>query len=263
MIVVKIGGSEAIDLREIGRDIHNLEEECVVVHGGAQEVDRFSSLLGHSPEYVTSVSGYRSRSTPREVQEILEMVLCGRVNKKLVRTFIEQGVNAVGLSGIDAGLIQASRKVIKIMKNGKRVVVRDDYTGKIERADASLLTLLLRNSYVPVISPVGIGLNGESLNIDADRAAATIASALHAETLIFLSDVEGVLSDINNPKTLIPQIGKEEVASYIQCTNGGMRKKLLGAEEAMRGKVDRVIIADGRIKNPLMRALDGNGTTFL
>jgi acetylglutamate/LysW-gamma-L-alpha-aminoadipate kinase len=171
------------------------------------------------------------------------------------------GVNAFGLCGLDGRLLQATRKdSIQSIENGKRKIIRDDYTGKIEMVNRELLQMLLNAGYLPVIAPVAVSEKGEALNVDADRAAAMVASALQAETLILLTAVPGLMKNFPDESTLIRQLPQSGLAVASEAAQGRMKKKVLGAEEALKGGVRRVVIADGRIQNPISNALAGNGT---
>jgi acetylglutamate/LysW-gamma-L-alpha-aminoadipate kinase len=173
------------------------------------------------------------------------------------------GVNAFGLSGLDGRLMQAVRKdSIQSVENGKRKMIRDDYTGKVEGVDAGLLNLLLDGGYLPVVAPMAVSQRGEALNIDADRAAASIASALQAETLVLLTAVPGLMKNFPDESTVISQLSQGQLPMALEAAQGRMKKKVLGAEEALKGGVKRVIIADGRIQNPIVNALSGKGTTI-
>jgi acetylglutamate/LysW-gamma-L-alpha-aminoadipate kinase len=173
------------------------------------------------------------------------------------------GVNAFGLCGLDGKLIQAARKdSIQSIENGKRKIIRDDYTGKIEKVNSSLLHMLLNMGILPVIAPVAISEKGEALNVDADRAAATVASALKAESLILLTAVPGLMKNFPDKSTLIRLLSQGQLSDALEAAQGRMKKKVLGAEEALKGGVNRVIIADGRIQNPISNALSGNGTVI-
>jgi len=172
-------------------------------------------------------------------------------------------VKAFGLCGLDGRLLQAMRKdSIQSVENGKRKIIRDDYTGKIEAVNSDLLHLLLNANYLPVIAPVAVSENGEALNVDADRAAAMIASALRAETLILLTAVPGLMKNFPDESTLIRQLSQSQLAAASEAAQGRMKKKILGAEEALKGGVSRVVIADGRIEKPISSALYGSGTVI-
>ena len=173
------------------------------------------------------------------------------------------GINAFGLCGLDGRLMQATRKdSIQSVENGKRKIIRDDYTGKIGTVNCELLMLLLNAGYLPVIAPVAVSKKGEALNVDADRAAAMVASALKAETLILLTAVPGLMENFPDESTVIRQLPQSQLAAATEAAQGRMKKKVLSAQEALRGGVSRVIIADGRIQTPISKALAGMGTVI-
>ena len=192
------------------------------------------------------------------------MVAAGKLNKLLVERLQQLGVNALGLSGVDGRLLEGRRKsVLKIVENGKRKVLRGEWSGKIERVNVSLLTLLLESGYTPVVAPLAISYQGEAVNVDGDRAAAAIGVALGAEALVILSGVPGLLQDPDDEGTLIPAIEAGQVPEFLErYARGRMKRKLLGALEALEGGVGRVILADGRVKSPIRRALAGEGTVI-
>ncbi len=266
MIVVKIGGSDGINLDLIVDDIAALAQEgqqMVIIHGGSAETNRVAEALGHPPRFVTSVSGYTSRYTDRKTLEIFEMVYCGKINKGLVERLQRRGINAVGLSGLDGRIFEGPRKaVIKVIENGRRMVLRDDYTGKVERVNTHLLRLLLDNGYLPVLTPPAASYDGEAINVDGDRAAAAVASALGAEQLIILSNVPGLLRDYPDESSLIPHIPRSRVEAAMDFAQDRMKKKVLGAVEALDAGVGRVVFADGRVEQPIRRALAGQGTVI-
>jgi acetylglutamate/LysW-gamma-L-alpha-aminoadipate kinase len=264
--VVKLGGTEGVDFSAACSDAAELLKQgakLVFVHGGSAEASALGEALGAPPRFITSPSGYTSRYTDRKTLEIFAMAVKGKVNTMLVEQLQMMNVNAFGLSGLDGRLMQASRKdSIQSVENGKRKIIRDDYTGKVERVNAGLLKTLLDNGYLLVIAPMAVSPRGEALNIDADRAAASIASALQAETLIMLTAVPGLMKNFPDETTVIPQLAQSQLPMALEAAQGRMKKKILGAEEALKGGVRRVIIADGRIQNPIMKALSGNGTVI-
>jgi acetylglutamate/LysW-gamma-L-alpha-aminoadipate kinase len=266
MVVIKIGGGTDIDLDAVADDITELldaGQQAVVVHGGSETLDGVAEQLGHPPEFVQSPSGYSSRRTDRRTLEIFEMVYCGQVNKGLVERFQRRNVNAVGLSGLDGRLWEGPRKAtIRIVKNGKQMVLRDDYTGKVERVNVALLTALCRDGYLPVISPPAVSYDGEAINVDGDRAAAQTAVALEAEALVILSNVPGLLANFPDEASLIPEIAFADLEDFRDVAKQRMKKKVLGAAEALGGGVKRVVFADGRVERPVHRALAGHGTVI-
>ncbi len=266
MIVVKVGGSVGIDLPLVCADVATLVqagERLVLVHGGSHRTNVVAETLGHPPEFVTSLSGYTSRRTDRETLRIFEMVYCGEVNKGIVEMLQARGANAVGLSGLDGRLLEGRRKeAIKVIQDGKRRVIRDDYTGTVERVNIGLLNLLLDAGYLPVVTPPAISEASEAINVDGDRAAARIAAALGAEALVILSNVPGLLRDPSDELSLVHHIDPAHAEEFMVHAHGRMRIKVLGAMEALREGVGRVILGDGRIAEPVRRALAGAGTVI-
>jgi acetylglutamate/LysW-gamma-L-alpha-aminoadipate kinase len=266
VIVVKLGGTDGVDFSAICADAAKLliqGKKLVFVHGGSAEANALGESLGAPPKMITSPSGYTSRYTDRRTLEIFLMAVNGKINSLLTEQMQMLGVNAFGLCGLDGKLIQATRKdAIQSVENGKRKIIRDDYTGKIETINSELLCLLLNAGYLPVIAPVAVSENGEALNVDADRAAAMIASALRAESLILLTAVPGLMKNFPDESTLIRQLPQNQLSAASESATGRMKKKILGATEALKGGVHLVIIADGRIQNPISNALSGNGTVI-
>jgi len=266
MIVVKVGGSEGIDLDAVCADLATLVgagESLVLVHGGSHRTNVVAEQLGHPPQFVTSVSGFTSRRTDRQTLEIFEMVYCGEVNKGIVERLQAQGINAVGLSGIDGRLLEGKRKgAIKVVQNGRRRVIRDDLSGTVETVNVGLLHLLLENGYLPVVCPPAISYEGQAINVDGDRAAARIAAGLDADTLVILSNVPGLLREFPDESTLIERIDASRAMDSMDVAKGRMRIKVLGATEAIADGVGRVIFGDARIPTPIRAALLGQGTVI-
>lgn len=266
IIVVKLGGTEGVDFSAICNDAATLlkqGKQLVLIHGGSAEANALGDAVGTPAKMITSPSGYTSRYTDRKTLEIFLMAVNGKVNSLLTEQLQMLGVNAFGLCGLDGKLLQATRKdSIQSIENGKRKIIRDDYTGKIFAVNKELLSMLLSAEYVPVIAPVAVSEKGEALNVDADRAAAMVASALKAENLILLTAVPGLMKNYPDESTLIRQLPQSQLAAASEAAQGRMKKKVLGAQEALEGGVTRIIIADGRIQNPISNALEGNGTVI-
>lgn len=274
-LVVKAGGGKALDLPAIAGDVGALwrtGRPVVLVHGGAETTNEVAEQLGHPPRFVTSESGFSSRRTDRRTLEIFEMVYCGLLNKRWVELLQRQGVPATGLSGLDGRLFEGRRKDrLRIRHGGRRLVLRDDWTGTVEKVNADLLRLLLDGGYLPVLTPPGASFDGEAVNVDGDRAAAAVAAALGARTLVYLSGASGLLADFPDEDSLIRRfdVGRRALSGaapdagvepLMAAAEDRMKKKVLGAAEALRGGVDRVVFADGRVERPVQAALDGGGT---
>ena len=264
--VVKLGGTEGVDFSAICQDAASLisqGQRLVLVHGGSAEANALGEATGRPPRFVTSPSGYTSRYTDRPTLEVFAMAVNGKVNTFLVEQLQMLGVNALGLSGLDGRLMTARRKAaIRIIENGKQKMLRDDYTGQITQVNQTLLQTLLEAGLTPVIAPLAAGENGEALNVDADRAAAMIAGALKAETLLLLTAVPGLLRSFPDESTLIPTLPAGRLGEALAYAQGRMKKKVLGAQEALQAGAGRVIIADGRVGRPVSNALSGAGTTI-
>lgn len=267
LIVVKVGGGEGVDLDAVCGDVATLVRDgqsLVLVHGGSHLTNVVSEKLGVPPRFVTSVSGHTSRYTDQATLDIFTMVYAGQVNKRIVERLQKLGCNAVGLSGADGRLLTGPRKdAIKIIDDeGRRRMLRDDFTGRVERVNADLLRLLMDQGYTPVVCPPALSDAGELINVDGDRAAAAIAAALGAHTLIILSNVPGLLKAFPDPASLVERIPKDQIDEYMVYAEGRFKKKVLGATEALGQGVSRIVLADARVAEPIRMALSGKGTVI-
>ncbi len=267
MLVIKVGGSAGIDYDKLADDVAALVRDgvrCVLVHGGSSLTNEVATKLGHPPRMVTSVSGIESRYTDDKTLEIFEMVYCGAMNKQIVERFQRRGVNAVGLSGIDGRIFEGVVKgTLKIVENGKRKVLRGDRSGKIERVNTDLIERLLDGGYLPVLTPPAVSRDGEAMNVDGDRAAAMLGAALGADTVLFLSNVPGLLRDVDDETSVIRELRVGDLESAMRdVAKGRMKKKVMGAGEAIAAGVGRCVFGDARIDRPVRRALDGEGTVI-
>lgn len=266
MIVIKIGGAEGVGLDAICNDIAaqvQAGQPPVIVHGGSAMASELGEQLGHPPRFVTTASGHTSRYTDRRTLDIFLMATA-LLNRQLVAQLQALGVNAAGLSGLDGGLLQANRKaVLRIVENGKRKILRGDYTGKITAVRAAILHALLDIGITPVIAPVAISPAGEPLNVDGDRAAAEIAAALAAKQLLILTNVPGLLRNFPDEGSRIDQLPRAELGHALETlAQGRMKRKLIAAQEALAGGVPQVTLADGRVEHPISAALRGEGTVI-
>jgi [amino group carrier protein]-L-2-aminoadipate 6-kinase len=260
-LVVKIGGGAGVATASIVAEIAQYVAEgqrVVLLHGGSDLTNTLSEQLGHAIRMITSPSGMTSRYTDAETLRIFAMAVAGQINTELVASLQQQGVNAIGLAGVDGRLLVARRKAVvrSVTPEGRVQILRDDYTGQIEEVNAGLLAQLLDAGYTPVIAPLALSHEGERLNVDGDRAAAAVAAALHAESLVIMTNVRGLLADPQNPNTVISTIPAAALDEYMHYAKGRMRKKLLGAQEALRGGVTRVCIGS----ESLHAVVNGSGT---
>jgi acetylglutamate/LysW-gamma-L-alpha-aminoadipate kinase len=262
-IVVKIGGSNGVATANIVCEIAQCVadgQRIVVLHGGSDLTNTLSERLDHPVRMITSPGGMVSRYTDSETLSIYAMAVAGQINTDLVASLQRQGVNALGLAGVDGRLLLARRKsaIRSVTPDGRVQILRDDYTGQIEQVNDTLLRQLLDVGYTPVIAPLALSMDGERLNVDGDRAASAVAAALYADALIIMTNVPGLLANPEDQASVISSIPTDQLADYVQYAHGRMRKKLLGAQEALQNGVPRVCIGS----NSLLDVLDGAGTVI-
>jgi acetylglutamate/LysW-gamma-L-alpha-aminoadipate kinase len=239
--VIKAGGSAGVDRDAVADLVADVarSDEIVLVHGASAETDRLARALGHPQETVTSPSGHPSRRTDRRTLEIFAMAALGVENFLYVEKLQQRGVDAVGLSGLSGRLLVAKKKDIRSSKDGKTVLLRDDYTGRVEAVNLPLLTQFIGPGRVPVVAPLALSTENQALNVDGDRVAAAIAIAIDADALIILTSVPGLLRDPGDPATLVAETTLTEAEDLAQ---GRMKVKILAAREALEGGVDEVVI---------------------
>jgi [amino group carrier protein]-L-2-aminoadipate 6-kinase len=266
LIVVKVGGAAGVDAEAVSADVAALVaagHAVVLVHGTSAAADALAERVGVQVRHLVSPTGHTSRYTDPEMLDLYVAAAAGQVNKSLVAGLQKLGCNAIGLSGVDGRLLQARRKsAIRAVENGRQRVVRDDYTGQLEMANAGLLRMLLTAGYTPVIAPLALGAEGECLNVDGDRAAALVAAAVGASRLVILSNVRGLLAAYPDESTLVAHVGLTQLDGAEAMAQGRMKKKVLAAREALAGGVQEVILADSRCSQPVQSALLGQGTVF-
>lgn len=260
IIVVKYGGSAMIDenlKKSVIQDVTLLKLvgfKPIIVHGGGKEISKWVGKVGMASEFVNGL-----RKTDAETMEIAEMVL-GKVNKSLVQMVEELGVNAIGISGKDGGLLKVDKK----LSNGQDI----GFVGDIKEVNPKIIYDLLEKDFLPIICPIGLDDDYNTYNINADDAACAIAKAVEAEKLAFLTDIEGVYKDPNDKKTLISELKISDAKKLIAdgYIGGGMLPKLNNCIEAIENGVSRVHILDGRIAHCLLLELftnKGIGTAIL
>ena len=266
-VVVKIGGARAVDPEGVLADVAAVRDDgtdVVVVHGGSTAVDDTLERMGMDPEYVETPSGVVGRFTDAETMDVFTMAMAGRVNTDLVVGLRAEGVDAVGLSGVDGGLFTGARKsAVRVLEDGKKKIRRGDHSGRIESVDGDLLETLLAGGYTPVVSPPMLADEGVAVNTDADRAAAAVAAELGAR-LVSLTDVAGVYRDPDAPATVIDRVETPaEYEALTEAAEGFMERKVMAAEEALAGGASEVIVADANTDSPVRSALNGGGTHVL
>ena len=264
MITIKIGGSVVDNLHPSTiSDIKKIakQEGVVLVHGGGKEVTKVSEMLGKKQEFVVSPSGIKSRYTDKETAEIFTMVMSGKINKTIVRMLQKNGINAIGLSGVDGRIIQAERKkkLLIVNEKGRKQAIDGGYTGKITDVNATLVQLLLKEGYTPVISPIAISEESDFLNVDGDRAAAYVAGKIQSDKVLFLTNVDGLLID----EKLVKNLTLAEAKEIRPKIGFGMEKKILAATEALDMGVKEALIANGQKENPISSAIAHDNCTVI
>ncbi len=265
LLVVKMGGSILKEgaSNDLVADLKELlkENQVVLVHGGGVEVTEIARKLGKDQKFIISPEGFRSRYTDKETIEIYTMVMAGKINKHIVLALEAHGINAVGLSGLDAGILQAERKkrIIEVDTNGRKRVIDGGYTGKISAVNTDLLKLLLGKGYLPIVTPIALSEESEPLNVDGDRTAAIVAGALKADKLLLLTDVQGLMLKGER----IPKITASEVKEVLSSIGAGMSTKVHAGLEALDEGVSEVLVTAGTGKNPISSALKHDTGTVI
>ncbi|HEY4700017.1 MAG TPA: [LysW]-aminoadipate/[LysW]-glutamate kinase [Nitrososphaerales archaeon] len=265
LVVIKVGGSilgEGVDSSIID-DILEVSKnnKIILVHGGGRAVTDMANKLGKVQKFIVSPNGIRSRYTDLETVKIYTMVMTGTINKDIVVALQKIGIPAIGLSGVDGGIIRADRKkkLTVVDERGRKVVIDGGYTGKITKVDGCLITTLVNLKYIPVISPVALSEDFDYLNIDGDRTAAYVAGGVHADKVIFLTDVNGVIMN----KEVVNRMTSREADALRPKIGFGMEKKVLASLEALSMGVKASIISSGRINKPITSALNYDGCTVI
>ncbi len=279
-VVIKVGGARAVDPAGALSDVATLAKgepgqahdpesgagptDVVVTHGGSTAVDDTLERLGMEPEYVETPSGVVGRFTDADTMEVFEMVMPGLLNTEMVANLQSEGVDAVGLSGVDGKLLHGPRKsAVRVVEDGKKKIRRGDHSGSLKEVNADLLESLLADGYTPVVSPPMAGADdGEitPVNTDADRSAAAIAGELDG-TLILLTDVPGILEDPDDRDTLIRDVETPEDWERMEAAaEGFMGRKVMAIKEALEGGANEAVVADANLENPVLTALEGDGT---
>jgi acetylglutamate/LysW-gamma-L-alpha-aminoadipate kinase len=264
MIVIKIGGSVVDGLHPSAlADIKAVAEKdkLVFVHGGGKDVTATATKLGKEQKFIVSPGGVRSRYTDKETAEIYTMVMSGKINKAITGMLLRQGIKAVGIAGIDAGMLKAERKkkLLIINEKGRKMMIDGGYTGKINAVDPALVHNLVDNGYVPVVSPIALSEEYDFLNVDGDRAAAYVAGSVKADKVIFITNVNGLMLN----EKLVTAMTLEQAKAALPRIGFGMEKKVLACTEALEMGVKEAIIASGQVETPISAAIAHSNCTVI
>ena len=262
-MVIKVGGNAMLNpekntaiMETIIQDIvllHYVGIHPIVIHGGGPEINEKMEKMGKQPKFIGGL-----RVTDDDTLEIAMMVLVGNINTKMVSLINKHGGKGVGLSGVDSNLIMANKKKNqKVIVNGNEEDVDIGWVGETEIINPRLLRIMIENNYIPVISPIAVDKKGQMLNINADTVAGAIAAAIGAKKLVMMTDIIGVLRDINDKESRISKLKVSEIDELIdnEIISGGMIPKIKGAETAVKNGVESVHIINGSTPHSLLLEL--------
>ena len=262
MILVKVGGGASVNLEGIAFDLGGIREPVVVVHGANAARDELAERLGAPKRTVISESGVESVFTDTEALDVLTMAYAGLANKRFVGLCQRNGVNAIGLTGLDGALIRGRRnRGIRVAENGRRRLLHD-HSGKPVSANVELLKLLLDSGYTPLVTVPILDEDGRAINTENDEVTALLQRTLGAEVVVQLIEAPGLLSDPARPESLLSTLGRREIEARESESSGRFRRKLMALRKMMDSGCRRIVVGDGRLPHPLRSALSLEGTVI-
>ncbi|HMS66428.1 MAG TPA: [LysW]-aminoadipate kinase [Ignavibacteria bacterium] len=260
MIIVKIGGGKEINTEGIIKDLSKCGEKFIIIHGANYVRDELAVQLGKTKKTITSVSGYTSVFSDETAIDLMMMAYSGLKNKRIVELCQQNGINAVGLSGLDGKVISGKRNQgIRSKEDGKVKIVRD-FSGKPKEINSDLLNLLMDNGYTPVLCVPIIDENNFAINSENDDIVNVLQSALKAEKIIQMIEAPGFLDDKDDPDSLIKNLTKSELFEKEEKTEGRMKRKMHALRKLFEEGAAEVYISDGRTEHPFDDAVLGKGT---
>ena len=262
MIIVKIGGGNDINIAGIIEDLSGIDEQYLIVHGANALRDKLAEDLGQPKQVITSVKGYTSVYSDENLLNVMMMAYAGLRNKRIVEQCQQHGINAVGLTGLDGKIVQGRRnKGIRVYQGKKLKIVRD-FSGKPQTVNAPLLSLLLENGYVPVLTVPIIDEQNKAINTENDDVVRVLQKELKANLVINLIEAAGFLEDKDDSASLIRNIPASELEAREQQVEGRMKRKMLAVRKLFEHGATKIIISDGRSNHPVKDALAGKGTVI-
>ncbi len=260
MLLVKVGGGASINLAGIARDLASVDEPAIVVHGANACRDELADRLGQPTQTITSASGVSSVLTDQDALDVLTMAYAGLMNKRFVQLCQQQGVNAIGLTGIDGALVRGRRNVgIRVEENGKKRIVRD-HSGKPESINTSLLRLLIDAGYTPLLTVPILDEESRAVNTENDSVVALLQRTLESRRVIHLIEAPGLLEDRDDPTSVVGEMRFSELEARSHSTHGRLQRKLMAFAAMAASGCEEIVLADGRSEAPLSAALSGQGT---
>jgi len=262
MKIIKIGGGKDINLEGIVSDLSENEDRFIIVHGANALRDELAERLGRPKKVVTSVSGYSSVFSDEDALDVIMMAYSGLRNRRLVELCQRHGINAVGLSGLDGRLIQGRRNQGIRVKEGQKVRIIRDLSGKPRSINSGLLELLMSNDYVPVICIPIIDEQSCAVNSENDDIVSVLHETVRADTIIQLIGAPGFLDNPGDPDSILRYVSPAELAAREEQAEGRMKRKVHAIRKLFENGAARVIISDGRTEHPVKDALEGKGTVI-
>lgn len=262
MIILKIGGGKSLNIQAIIKDLAAIYEPVIIVHGANALRDELAEKLGYEKKIITSVKGYNSVYTDDKGIDIMMMAYSGLKNKRIVELCRQNGINAVGLTGLDGGVVAGKRNAgIRVKDSGKLKMIRDN-SGKPCGINTGLLNLLLSNGYTPVLTVPISDENGKAINSENDDVVALLQKEINADKIIQLIEEAGYLADKDSPESVIKNLTPKELQQIEEKSEGRMKRKIHALNKLFESGSPAVYIADGRIEKPVTNALNGGGTTI-
>ncbi len=260
MYLIKVGGGAAINLEGIAADLAVLNLPSIVILGANAIRDEVAGKLSVPTEVVTSVSGYSSVLTDRSMMDAIMMTYAGLRSQRFVELCQRQGVNALSLSGLDGAVVRARQNRGIRVRQAAKVLIKRDFSGKPTQVNGPLLQLLLAQGYTIVLTIPLLGEDGAALNSENDDIVTALHATLSAERIIQLIEAPGFLDDPSDPETVIATLSRADLVDREQQSSGRIKRKLMALRKLFDGDPVEIIIADGRVAQPLRQAMHGHGT---
>ena len=262
MYIIKIGGGSEINLSGIVEDLSELKTDFILVLGANALRDQIGINLGIEKKELTSISGYKSVYSNKSAIDLIMMSYAGLRNRRFVELCQQQGINAIGLTGLDGQMIRGRRNPGIRIKEGGKKIMKHDFSGKPKSINTNLIKLFLKEGYLLVLSIPILDEQGCAINSENDDIVNILQESLHAEKIIQLIEAPGFLENIENTESIVKRMTKYELQDRENQVQGRMKRKIMALRRLFDVCDTEVIIADGRINNPIRKALDGAGTVI-
>ena len=262
MFIIKIGGGKSINVEGIIKDLSSLDEKFIIVHGANYLRDELAKSMNKPKKTLVSVKGYSSTYSDKEEIDMKMLAYSGLKNKRIVELCQQNNINAVGLSGLDGALIKGKRNRGIKVKEGSKIKIIRDFSGKPFEINTKLLNLLMENNYVPVLCIPIIDKDNFAINSENDDIVRVLKNSMNADTVIQLIEAPGYLENKNDPTTLVKSITQIELESKVNQVEGRMKRKMLSLKKLFEQGPCKVIISDGRVEHPIKNALNEIGTVI-